>query len=136
MLKHFKNWILGRVPFSYAWDYILGNYRYWCSRHCKWIIRKYILNQVQIRYNSIDNKCKMNMSCKECGCDIPALLYCNRACEGGCYPKMLNKKYFEKLRIDSFSVFSDNKPVELYNKIGYKIIQDYNNKIELKFEKI
>lgn len=40
--------------------------------------------------------CYKNGVCDECGCQTTALQMCNKACEGFCYPKMLNKESFKK----------------------------------------
>lgn len=33
-----------------------------------------------------------------CGCKTPNLLMANRACEGDCYPKMLNSKIWKRFK--------------------------------------
>jgi hypothetical protein len=70
------------------WSYFLGEYRFYFQK----LTRKFIREQISFRIKSIKMECVMNGSCLECGCDIPQLAYCNRPCEGNCYPPMMNKK--------------------------------------------
>gem|GEM_PF-4437539 len=48
----------------------------------------------------MDKQCYNDGSCKECGCRTTALQMANKACDGFCYPKMLNKKDWQFLNTD------------------------------------
>lgn len=61
-----------------------------------WLIRRHIHQQIDIRINSMDRKCYIEGSCKECGCATTALQMTNKSCKGNCYPKMMNKKDWKK----------------------------------------
>ena len=55
-----------------------------------WLIRKHIREQIQIRINSMNRECYNSGSCVECGCATTALQMANKACEGNCYPSIMN----------------------------------------------
>lgn len=38
----------------------------------------------------MDRECLFNGQCKLCGCDTPALQFAFKACDGKCYPKLMN----------------------------------------------
>ena len=80
--------------------YLQGNSRYKiCStRILKYLVPKYIREQISIRENSVDIICKTNGSCKECGCAIPQLQYADTNCNAHCYPHMLDKTTFTLLK--------------------------------------
>lgn len=63
------------------------------------LIRKHIMNQIRQRYELADKECLKNGSCKICGCSMPQLLMSDKGCEGGCYPRMKNKKEFKLYKI-------------------------------------
>ena len=37
-------------------------------------------------------QCINNKACKICGCDTPQLFFAKKACDGGCYPELMNLK--------------------------------------------
>lgn len=82
-----------------VWYYIQGNVRSYMYYTNWWFlplhifIPAHVLQQMVVRLNTIEgSKCYEKGSCKHCGCKVPPLTFCNKACEGNCYPKMINKK--------------------------------------------
>lgn len=73
--------------------YIQGNIRYelYYSKF-RWLIPKYIREQITYRINSMDIACYEYGSCMLCGCKTTALQMCNKACDKPCYPKMISKR--------------------------------------------
>jgi hypothetical protein len=43
-------------------------------------------------------ECYDNGECIMCGCSTTALQMCNKACEGKCYPAMMDKKMWVKFK--------------------------------------
>ena len=80
--------------------YLQGNTRQiiCTNRFLKYVVPKYIRQQVAIREESTNETCKARGSCKECGCKIPQLQYADKACYANCYPHMLGKKDFQLLQ--------------------------------------
>lgn len=80
--------------------YNIGNYRYklFYSKNLKKLIRKHISEQIQVRINSMNKDCYDKGACIICGCSTTALQMANKACDGNCYPKMLNKVEWKKLK--------------------------------------
>ena len=74
--------------------YIQGNLRYklWYSKRWKFLIRSHIKQQIIYRINSMKVDCFNEGACIRCGCKTINLQLSNKACEGFCYPKMMNKK--------------------------------------------
>lgn len=75
-------------------SYLQGNIRYFCyhKKYLNWMIPKHIKEQYVYRINSMDKECYDNGSCKECGCKTTHLQFANKACDGFCYPEMVNRK--------------------------------------------
>ncbi len=74
-------------------SYFIGNLRFkW-----KWIMRKHIREQINLRHESIRMACKQQGTCVECGCSIPELLYANKRCDGKCYPKLFGKSVWKSV---------------------------------------
>ncbi len=73
--------------------FLQGNIRYkiyYSPLRC--FIRKHVLQQINFRIKVMKKECYASGSCVECGCKTTALQMCSKACEGGCYPPMMNKK--------------------------------------------
>ncbi len=87
-----------------AWYYIQGNIRYklWYSKY-SWLIRKHIREQIDMRIKSMNRECYNSGSCIKCGCKTTHLQMCNKACEGNCYPGMMNKKDWEETKKRTFT---------------------------------
>jgi hypothetical protein len=93
----------GKFKLRYIWDFLVGSYRVARARprfdgnkivlDAPQKVRQHIAEQFLWRVNEkTDKTCLRNFSCKHCGCSVPDLQFANRECEGGCYPKMMNKK--------------------------------------------
>jgi hypothetical protein len=48
--------------------------------------------QEQVVYRAENSKCSALPECTVCGCAIPGLFYADKACQGGCYPKMMSEQ--------------------------------------------
>lgn len=77
--------------------YLQGNYRYrlYYSKF-KFLIRKYIREQIDYRIGVMDLDCYKNGVCKMCGCMTTALQMANKRCDGDCYPPILNQIQWER----------------------------------------
>lgn len=104
-------------------SYIVGNLRYklYYSR-LKCLLRTHIVEQIDVRINSMDRQCYNQGQCKICGCKTTALQMANKACEKPCYPKMLDKVTWSSMKSGCvFFEFGhlwkviDNKFVDLYD---------------------
>jgi hypothetical protein len=95
-MKNYLRQILnGQRPLIDIWHYFVGNYRYklYYSKY-KWLIRKHIREQIEYRINVMKTDCLLKGECTECGCATPALQMCSKACEGSCYPAMMEKDFW------------------------------------------
>lgn len=43
-------------------------------------------------------QCITTKACRICGCDTPQLFFAKKACEGSCYPELLNQKDWENYK--------------------------------------
>ena len=116
-----------KINIKNIYSYIIGNYRYqlYYSKHLSWLMREFIREQITLRINSMDEECFNSGQCKLCGCKTTALQMANKECDKPCYPKMLSKKNWSKLKLNSFFGIRIN--------IGGKkwIIDLENNKFKL-----
>lgn len=89
-----------KKKFSDIFAYFQGYYRYnlYYSKHFKWLIRKYIFEQIVWRISVMDIECYETGSCKLCGCDTTALQMADKQCDKPCYPSMMNKKEWLKFK--------------------------------------
>lgn len=92
--------------------YLQGKYRYkiyygsrlkWKWLNFKWLMRPHIREQIYTRIESMDKDCYLAGQCKLCGCETTALQMANKACDKPCYPKMLSKRSWERLKDGPFS---------------------------------
>ena len=101
-----------KIKISDIFAYIIGNYRmyfyyggWWSKRFSliawlrKRVLRTYIKEQIAWRLSVMNRECYSSGSCVKCGCDTPALQMANKACEGGCYFEMYDKKKWEAFKI-------------------------------------
>lgn len=89
--------------------YLQGNYRYklWYSPF-RWLIRKHIRQQIELRIRFMDNDCYTNGVCKLCGCTTTALQMSNKECDKPCYPEMMSKHKWEDFSIGD--LWSNREP--------------------------
>lgn len=104
--------------------YIQGNLRYklYYSRF-KSLLRTHIVEQIDVRINSMDKQCYNEGQCKMCGCKTTALQMANKACEKPCYPKMMDKSTWSSMKRGCLHYepghlwkVIDNKFVDLYEQ--------------------
>jgi len=81
----------GKINREDVWCYFLGYWRFFCIRYAPFLVRAHIVEQLAERSKRADPDCKKLGECLGCGCAFPAVMYCNKACILGCYPKMLKK---------------------------------------------
>jgi len=74
--------------------YIQGNIRLYIPI----LVRKHIEEQIEVRINSSKKECIANGECVICGCSTPGLQMADKSCAGNCYPEMLSKKDWLKLK--------------------------------------
>lgn len=105
--QNVKSLLRGEITFSEIKCYLQGTIRHYLyyNKYFKWMIRKHIREQYALRILSIDEQCYNNGECKECGCMTTELQFCNKACEGNCYPEMMNKYAWEMFK--EYNVYSD-----------------------------
>lgn len=107
MIKFIKN----------VYYYLQGNIRYKLFySNFMWLLPQHIVEQIQARIDSMDRACYDNGQCKMCGCSTTALQMANKACDKPCYPPMLNKELWNRLK-----EASDAK----YTKVGIKFREQY-----------
>ena len=77
--------------------YIQGNIRAYLYYTNWWFlplhifIPAHVLQQMVVRLNTIEgSECYEKGSCKHCGCKVPPLTFCDKSCEGNCYPYMMD----------------------------------------------
>ncbi len=91
MKKNKKEYTLKNI-----WAYIQGNFRYYCYYNgLKFLIPKYIKQQIDWRIKIMNGNCFSNGSCELCGCSTTALQMANKSCDRPCYPPMLNRKQWD-----------------------------------------
>ena len=91
--KNMKSSTTGKDVFYY----IQGNVRSYLYYTNWWFlplhifIPAHILEQMVVRLDTIKgSECYEKGSCKHCGCKVPPLTFCNKTCEGNCYPHMMD----------------------------------------------
>lgn len=104
--------------------YIQGNIRYilYYSKF-KFLIPKYIREQIDFRIRVMDKKCYNQGSCKMCGCKTTALQMSNKTCNKPCYPPMMNKKQWKQF-------FKENNHVNINND-NWFFVKGRNNNYKL-----
>lgn len=81
------------------YNYFLAEYRVFLSNNSLgFLIREHIREQYDYRITAMKEACRSNGACVECGCKTPDLQYGNLACEGNCYPDMMNKEEWIKYK--------------------------------------
>lgn len=88
-----------KIKINDIFAYIIGNYRYWCYENFRFLLRKHIIEQFEWRLSVMNNECYSSGSCIKCGCDTPALQMANKACEGGCYFKMMRSNTWKGIKV-------------------------------------
>lgn len=79
------------------YHYFIGNLRYYFYTHnFKLLIRRHILEQIRYREQIINIECKNNGACIHCGCNLPELMFANKACGGNCYLPMMGRRQWNR----------------------------------------
>lgn len=91
-----------RVTLRNIWYYLQGNIRYrlYYSKqlygiNLKWLLPNWLIEQIEMRVDSMDKQCYNEGSCKICGCKTTELQFCDKPCDKPCYPSMLSRKKWE-----------------------------------------
>jgi len=80
-------------------SYLQGNIRYKLFySNFAFLIPVHIREQIQYRINSMDVQCYAQGYCKMCGCQTTALQMANKACDKPCYPSLVSKKRWNRLK--------------------------------------
>lgn len=88
---------MSKVTVSNTIAYIQGKLRYKLYySYYNFLIPTHIKEQIDYRIRVMDKECFNNGACKICGCETTALQMANKACPKPCYPKMLNRKNWNK----------------------------------------
>lgn len=78
--------------------YIQGTVRYFLFKYFSKdgkdlkFLKEHQVEQFKWRLKVMNPECLANGACVICGCDTPQLQMCGDACEGNCYPAMMNEK--------------------------------------------
>lgn len=86
--------------------YFQGKYRYWLlekTKYGKYFIGERTRYVIFLRYKLAKKECLDNAACVVCGCDMPELLYCDKGCEGKCYPHRKDNAGLIK-RLDEYAL--------------------------------
>ena len=62
------------------------------------MIQSHIREQIDMRIKWMKPECYKGGSCVMCGCQTTELQMANKACDGDCYPPMMNKKQWEAFK--------------------------------------
>jgi hypothetical protein len=96
--------------------------------YSKWFGRflpLHIFEQINYRIFVMNRECLSKGACIECGCPTPDLQMANGACEGKCYPDMMDATdwhiYKQKRQIE-FRYWDTSKPREFELRITHKPI--------------
>lgn len=74
------------------------------------LLPKHIKEQIDYRMVKTNPEC-LKGHCVACGCCVPGLQFANKPCEGGCYPPMMRKSFWEWYK-DKFKFKGEmNNPV-------------------------
>lgn len=88
---------MSKVTWSNIKAYIQGKLRYKLYySYYKFLIPTHIREQIDYRIKMMDKECYNNGACKICGCETTALQMANKACPKPCYPKMVNKRKWNR----------------------------------------
>lgn len=80
--------------------YIVGNLRYklFYNKQLSTLMRNHIKEQIMSRIISMDSECYDKGQCKMCGCSTTALQMANKPCDQPCYPRMMSRREWRKLK--------------------------------------
>lgn len=89
--------------------YIQGNIRYklYYSKLC-FLIPEYVREQIMARILSMNSKCFTQGSCIKCGCRTTHLQMANKACNGNCYPIMVDVYMWDYMKEGNITFIKGN----------------------------
>lgn len=143
ILEGIKKIIKGQHKPIDIWHYLIGNYRYklFYSKSTKgvikhWLMREHIWEQINYRVSVMDKECLNKGQCKICQCATIQLQMSSKRCEGICYPTMMNKKDWERFKVNGLyteldgmwmnvKTLSHNKPDTVKNIFYKETINGY-----------
>ena len=98
---HVKKFFRLEYTFIEIWDFYRANFRYFIyySKYFNFLMREHIREQIDYRVSVMDKECYNKGECKICGCKTIHLQMANKACEGNCYPPMMNKTVWKIFKI-------------------------------------
>ena len=85
-------------------SYIQGNWRAALLEYYPDGLSPHIEEQYYWRIKQVQEKspeCLEKGKCKICSCDTPELFMADKACEGNCYPEMMDECEWEKFKEES-----------------------------------
>lgn len=107
-----KNRLIRERNLSDILHYIIGNLRYRLYYSSLYVlIPSHIRQQIEARVKSMKPECYALGSCILCGCRTTELQMSNKKCEGGCYPRMMNRILWKNMKLGGiyFSKSGDTK---------------------------
>lgn len=97
--------VTGKRPAIDMWYYIQGNYRYrlyYVKPKNEWVkkllLRQHIEEQIRFRIEVMNEECYNNGCCIKCGCETTMLQMADKPCDAYCYPKMMDRKTWDRFR--------------------------------------
>ncbi len=119
---------------SDAFYYFQGNYRYklFYSKCLKWVMPKWLRDQICFRISVMDRACYDQGSCKICGCETTAMQMANKPCDKPCYPRMMNArqwalfKYAHKAFEDENGIWQIRNGELKFEENDYRLEKEYN----------
>ena len=108
-----------------VWAFFSGYFRY--HLHYRFpllyllFIRRHIREQITYRINSTNKQCLEQGSCIHCGCAVTALQHASKTCGGICYPEMIGRRRWSKLK--------EKGMIAKYKAHGYNWEVDHSKKM-------
>jgi len=115
--KKYKNDTKTPMTFKDVIEYFIGNWRMYLHYNYPSLLSKKTLEIFNLRLQWMHKKCLEDNACVICKCDTPALQYCNKTCEGKCYPPMFTDKEYKNFKSIGFFI---NEQGALFHSNGSK----------------
>jgi|688.fasta_scaffold1469651_2 hypothetical protein len=87
---------LNQITLKNIYAFFQGHFRYRFKGLPGYIREQVVLREILVK--EISPEC-LNGHCKICKCKTPELFYSSKACEGNCYPEMLNESEWKKFKL-------------------------------------
>jgi hypothetical protein len=123
-MYQFKQILKGERSIVDIFYYFQGKIRYklFYSRF-KGLLSTHIKEQILYRIGVMNPICRKQGSCIKCGCETTALQMCNKACDGNCYPPMMNAVDWNcksSYKIDEDTIWLFNPKKRMYELFTIK----------------